>query len=80
MKLYSFNALVSRMKYITRWGLMRSSRTETLCEHTADTAIVAHTLAAVAKNVFGMEVSPEKIAVAALYHDAPEILTGDMPT
>ncbi|MEG1104602.1 MAG: 5'-deoxynucleotidase [Oscillospiraceae bacterium] len=80
MKLYSFNALVSRMKYIARWGLMRSSRTETLCEHTADTAIVAHTLASVAKNVFGMEVSPEKIAVAALYHDAPEILTGDMPT
>lgn len=68
------------MKYITRWGLMRSARTESLCEHTADTAILAHTLCAVSNTVFGTNARAETVAVAALYHDASEILTGDMPT
>ena len=51
MELYPFNALLARMKYITRWGLMRSSRTESLSEHTADTAILAHTLCVIARTV-----------------------------
>ncbi len=83
MELYPFNALLARMKYITRWGLMRSSRTESLSEHTADTAILAHTLCVIARTVLGAneaDVRPETVAVAALYHDASEILTGDMPT
>lgn len=80
MKLYPFNALLARMKYIARWGLMRSSRTESLSEHTADTAILAHTLCVLSKTVFGSGVRPETVAVAALYHDASEIMTGDMPT
>ena len=79
-KQYAFNALSARMKYISRWGLMRSGRTESLCEHTAETAILAHTLGCLAKEVFGKEVNAERLAVAALYHDAAEILTGDMPT
>ncbi len=79
-RVYPFNALLARMKYITRWGLMRSARTESLCEHTADTAILAHTLCAVSNIVFGTNVRAETVAVAALYHDASEILTGDMPT
>ena len=83
MELYPFNALLARMKYITRWGLMRSSRTESLSEHTADTAILAHTLCVIARTVLGAneaDVRPETVAVAALYHDASEIMTGDMPT
>ena len=80
MKTYPFNALVSRMKYICRWSLMHSARPETLSEHTAETAILAHTLCLIAKEVTGTPVRPETVAVAALYHDAPEILTGDMPT
>lgn len=80
METYAFNALVARMKYIARWGLMRSSRTESLSEHTADTAVLAHTLALLSVQKFGTGVRPETVAVAALYHDASEILTGDMPT
>ncbi len=80
MKTYAFNALVGRMKYIRRWSLMHSARTETLSEHTADTAILAHTLCLIARQVTGSPVRPETVAVAALYHDAPEILTGDLPT
>ena len=80
MKTYPFNALVSRMKFIRRWSLMHSARPETLSEHTAETAILAHTLCLIAKEVTGTPVRPETVAVAALYHDAPEIMTGDMPT
>ncbi len=80
MKLYPFNALLSRMKYIPRWGLMRAARTESVCEHTADTAILAHTLGLISVRIFGTGARPETLAVAALYHDAGEILTGDMPT
>ena len=80
MKTYPFNALVSRMKYIRRWSLMHASRTESLSEHAADTAILAHTLCLIAQKITGTPVRPETVAVAALYHDAQEILTGDMPT
>ena len=80
MELFRFNALCPRMKYIARWGLMRSARTESLSEHTADTAILAHTLGLISRNVMGSDVRPETLAAAALYHDAGEILTGDMPT
>lgn len=77
---YPFNALLARMKYITRWSLMHSSRPESLSEHTCDTALLTHTLCLIAKNITGAKVRPEIVAVAALYHDANEILTGDMPT
>ena len=78
---YAFCALLSRMKYINRWGLMRQSRTETVSEHTVGTAILAHVLALLAKDELGEEdVRPETVAVAALYHDASEIMTGDLPT
>ena len=82
MKTYPFNALLARMKYITRWSLMRNGRPESLSEHTADTAMIAHTLCLIALRCTGTEdgIRPDKVATAALYHDAPEILTGDMPT
>ena len=79
MKTYPFHALLWRMKYITRWSLMRCSRPESLSEHTADTALLAHALCLLAQQR-GVPVRPETVAVAALYHDAPEIMTGDMPT
>ncbi len=78
---YAFCALLSRMKYISRWGLMRSSRQENLSEHTAETAIIAHILGLIAQTIFNHTgIRPETMATAALYHDASEILTGDMPT
>lgn len=81
MDTYAFCALLGRMKYITRWGLMRATRTENLSEHTAETAVIAHVLALIDTGLpGGQAVRPETVAVAALYHDASEILTGDMPT
>ena len=80
MKSYPFSALLSRMRYITRWGLMRAVRQENLAEHTAETAQLAHLLALLAQHRFGAQVEPQRVAVAALYHDAAEILTGDLPT
>lgn len=82
MKTYPFSALVSRMKYITRWSLMRNGRPESLSEHTADTALIAHMLCLIARRCTGTgaDLRPDRVATAALYHDAPEILTGDMPT
>ena len=82
MKTYPFSALLGRMKYITRWSLMRSGRPESLSEHTADTAMLAHMLCLIAQKCTGTGdgLRPEVVATAALYHDAPEILTGDMPT
>ena len=82
MKTYPLSALLGRMKYITRWSLMRNGRPESLSEHTADTALLAHTLCLIARNCTGTGAGlrPEVVATAALYHDAPEILTGDMPT
>ena len=82
MKTYPFSALFSRMKYITRWCLMRSTRPESLSEHTADTAMLAHTLCLIGRHCTGTGAAlrPEVVATAAIYHDAPEILIGDMPT
>lgn len=77
---YPFSALLSRMKYIHRWGLMRSGRPENLSEHTTEAAHIAHLLALLAKQAGDDSIRPERVAVAALYHDASEILTGDMPT
>ena len=77
---YHFYAFLSRMKYINRWGLMRNTRNETICEHSLDTAILAHALAVLRNRRFGGNVNPEKAALLAIFHDAPEILTGDLPT
>ena len=78
--MFNFNALLARLKYIPRWSLMRQNVAEDLAQHTADVALTAHTLCLVANNKFGRSINSEKVAVAALYHDVSEILTGDMPT
>ncbi len=75
-----FYAMLSRMKYINRWGLMRNTRDENLCEHSLEVAFIAHALAIISKNRLGNSVSPESVAVAAMFHDTTEIITGDMPT
>lgn len=76
----SFLALIFRQKHIKRWGLMRSSEPEDLQQHAAETAYVAHILALIKNNIYGGNVNPERVATLALYHDVPEIFTGDLPT
>ena len=76
-----FYALMGRMRYITRWGLMRNTFSENISEHSHMTAVLAHALALIRRDVLGLEgPDPDRCAVAALYHDASEILTGDLPT
>lgn len=75
-----FYAMLFRMKYIDRWALMRNTRKETLAEHTLETAFIAHALAVIQNKRFGGSVDADKAAVLALFHDAPEIITGDLPT
>lgn len=72
--------MLSRMKYIHRWGLMRNSRPENLCEHSYETAVLAHALCLLRNRRFGGHVNPERAAALALFHDCTEILTGDLPT
>ncbi len=76
----SFFSMLFRMKYIDRWALMRNSRAETLTEHTLETALLAHALANIGVLQCGKTYSPDRAAVLGMYHDAHEILTGDMPT
>ena len=76
-----FYALLGRMRYIARWGLMRNSFSENVQEHSHQVAVLAHALALIRREILALEgPDPDKCAVAALYHDASEILTGDMPT
>lgn len=77
---HNFFALISRMKYIDRWALMRNTETENIQEHSHQVAVLAHALALIANQRFGDQLDPGRVAVAALYHDATEIITGDMPT
>ncbi len=78
--MYHFFAMLSRMKYINRWGLMRNTRSENICEHSLETALVAHALATLGNEKFGRHYDPERAAMLAVLHDASEIITGDMPT
>ena len=76
-----FYALMGRMRYITRWGLMRNTFSENIQEHSHQVAVLAHALALIRREILHLDgPDPDKCAVAALYHDASEILTGDLPT
>ena len=76
-----FYALLGRMRYITRWGLMRNTFSENISEHSHMTAVLAHALALIRRDILKLPgPDPNRCAVAALYHDASEILTGDLPT
>src|SRR5205814_6442728 len=75
-----FFAYLSRMKFIRRWGLMHSTHPENIQEHSLQVALVAHALAVIRNRLYGGMVDAEHVAVLALYHDAHEVLTGDLPT
>ena len=76
-----FYALMGRMRYITRWGLMRNTFSENISEHSHMAAVLAHALALIRRDILQLPTpDPDRCAVAALYHDASEILTGDLPT
>ena len=76
----NFFALISRMRYIERWSLMRNSIYENIQEHSHMVAVIAHALGVIRRDVYGIPCDPEACATVALYHDASEILTGDLPT
>lgn len=78
--MYNFFAYIARMKYITRWSLMRNSLPENIQEHSHMAAVLAHALAVIRRDVFHIPCDPDKCASAALFHDAAEIFTGDLPT
>ena len=77
---HNFFPMIARMRYIDRWGLMRNTQVENIQEHSHMVAVLAHALAVIENTYFGGTVDPGEVAVAALYHDASEIITGDMPT
>ncbi|SFU45086.1 MULTISPECIES: 5'-deoxynucleotidase [Butyrivibrio] len=77
---YNFFALISRMKYIDRWALMRNTRQENLCEHSMEVAMIAHALCVIGNTRYGRHLDANKAALVGLYHDASEIITGDLPT
>ncbi len=76
----TFFAMISRMKYIDRWALMRNTQKESLDSHSKEVAVIAHALAVIGNVRFNKNYNPERAAVLGLYHDAHEIITGDMPT
>ena len=78
--MHHFFAMMSRMKYIERWALMRNSIPENISEHSLEVSMLAHALAVLGNRRFGKSLNAEKAALIGLYHDSTEILTGDMPT
>lgn len=77
---YDFFAFLSRMRYISRWGLMRNTVPENIQEHSLDVAVIAHALAMIRNTYFGGTLDPSRAALYGIFHDASEIFTGDMPT
>lgn len=77
---FHFFSMLSRMKYISRWGLMNNTKTENISEHSLQTAFFAHILVMLENKRFNGNLDPQRAAVLAMYHDCSEILTGDMPT
>ena len=77
---HRFFALISRMRYIGRWSLMRNALPENIQEHSHMTAVIAHALAVIRRDIYGVPCDPDRCASVALFHDSSEILTGDLPT
>ncbi|MGX8687024.1 MAG: 5'-deoxynucleotidase [bacterium] len=80
MTTYSFFATIARMKYIERWALMRNAREENLSEHSMEVGMIAHALCTLGNIRFGKHLDADRAALIGIYHDASEIITGDMPT
>ncbi len=77
---HHFFAYVSRLRYIRRWGLMRSVMPENDAEHSLQVAMIAHAIAIIGRDVYGRQVEPEHVLALGVYHDVSEVITGDMPT
>ena len=77
---YSLFAYLSRLKLIRRWSLMRNTQPENDAEHSLQVAMIAHALALIARDRYGKDVNPEHVLTLAVYHDATEVMTGDLPT
>jgi 5'-deoxynucleotidase len=77
---YHFYAFLSRMKYINRWGLMRNTKEENISEHSLEVAMIAHALCVISNTYFQTGLNADRAAAVALFHDANEIITGDIPT
>ena len=75
-----FFAYMARMKFIQRWGVMRNTQSENIQEHSLQAAILAHALAVIARDQFGRDVDPERVMALAVFHDASEVVTGDLPS
>ncbi|MBP3872785.1 MAG: 5'-deoxynucleotidase [Lachnospiraceae bacterium] len=80
MDTYGFFAMMARLKWIDRWALMRNSSDENLSEHSLEAAMIAHALCVIGNERFGRKLNADRAAVIGMFHDASEILTGDMPT
>lgn len=80
MEQHHFLAYLYRLRYIERWSLMRNSMKENVAEHSYHTALLAHLLCSIGRDVYGRELDPDKAAARALFHDATEVFTGDIPT
>lgn len=76
---HHFLAYMYRLQYIERWNLMRSTTTEHVAAHTFHVAVLAHALGSIAREIFGRDIDPDKVVSYALFHDATEIFTGDIP-
>lgn len=76
----NFFGMLARMKYINRWGLMRNTIKENIAEHSLEVAFIAHSLAVIGNTYFGKNLDANRIAVLGMFHDATEIITGDLPT
>ena len=77
---YHFFAYISRLKYIKRWNLMRNTREENVQEHSHNVAAIAHALCLIANNIYGKDISEKDVLAYAVYHEAGEVITGDLPT
>lgn len=75
-----FFAMMSRMKYVNRWGLMRNTFTENISEHSLDVAMIAHSLGVINNIYFQGNINADRLALMGMYHDSTEIITGDLPT
>ena len=75
-----FYAMLSRMKYVNRWGTMRNTSNENICEHSLNVAFIAHALGIINNEEFNGNIDAQRLAVLGMYHDVTEIITGDLPT
>ncbi len=76
----AFFAYLARLRLVQRWGLMRATEPENVAEHSHQVAVIAHALAVLGNRFYGRAVDPAQVALVALFHDASEVLTGDLPT